>query len=154
MGIFKGKITPGKNLERLISELRVGEEAWTEPESIRFNYDLEPYLNISYRISSVRDEKNDYTIYVRRISEEKDGFLVDISQADKDYIWSRERKPFDEEESDILNLSNTEIDVVKLVHKKPKSMEEELDDAIKNENYEVALKIKKKIEMKERKNKN
>ncbi len=146
MGRLVGPFEIGKNLEKVIIEMCVDEEGWTEPESIEIDYLLNIYFDIEGPISKEYDPLNKRNVYVKRIGLEKDDFLVDISKA-KDYSWrrlsSREIEDFVEEfgEDRIVKLNYNQEDI----SLEKAMLREKIKRAVENEEYEKIKKLKDKL---------
>ena len=144
MGILLGNFNFNKNLERIILEMKVGEEGWIEPQSLEIGYDFEGYLDLEGPVVTKMDTLDNYTVYIKRIGPEKDNFLVDISNA-KEYSWKRLSKKMIE---DLFEDGYGEM-IVKLNYQKEiSSVEEfllnkEIDKALLNEEYEKLEKLEK-----------
>jgi len=144
MGILLGNFNFNKNLERIILEMKVGEEGWIEPQSLEIDYDFEGYLDLEGSVVTKMDTLENYIIYIKRIGPEKDNFLVDISNAKK-YSWKRLSKEMIE---DLFEDGYGEM-IVKLNYQKEiSSVEEfllnkEIDKALLNEEYEKLEKLEK-----------
>jgi len=143
MGRLIGPFEIGKNLEKVIIEMYTDEEGWTEPNSVGIDYLLNIYFDIEGPISKEYDLSNKRTVYVKRIGQEKDDFLVDISKA-KDYFWRRlsprEIEDFVEEfgEDRIVKLgyNQEDISLEKVL------LKEKIKRAVENEEYEKIEKLK------------
>ncbi|MBS3078337.1 hypothetical protein J4412_02435 [Candidatus Pacearchaeota archaeon] len=144
MGLLLGNFNFNKNLERIILEMKVGEEGWIEPQSLEIDYDFEGYLDLEGSVVTKMDTLENYTVYIKRIGPEKDNFLVDISNAKK-YSWKRLSKEMIE---DLFEDGYGEM-IVKLNYQKEiSSVEEfllnkEIDKALLNEEYEKLEKLEK-----------
>lgn len=144
MGELKGKLTPGENLEKLLSELEVGEVAYTDPSNLEFNITLSTgylFLNTS---SSESFEEGYRNLYVKRTGEGKNDYFVDISTVE-DYKFERSPFPLGKEEEElysdpkvaVIHYSKTESE-----HPKEKSIDEQIEDAINNEDFKLAAKLR------------
>ena len=140
MGSLLGKFNLGKNLERMIWEMGVGEEGWTGPEHLELHgQNFSPYLYINEPVSQSYNEEKERTLYIKRTGSGKDDFLVNVNRV-KDYIWEKVLIDAGEYAEDIFNR-----EIAILEYEKPISIEDELENALKSEDYELATKLKNKI---------
>jgi len=144
MGVIKGFLETGKNLEKIIFDMLPDEEGWTNPNSLELDLELKGYLDLERPVSQHYDSLNKRTLYIKRIGEGKDDYLVDISRAEG-YAWislSEEKiKDFLEEigEEKVAKLDykpNLIFEEVKL--------EEDIQEALENEQYELVEELKQK----------
>jgi hypothetical protein len=146
MNKINGKLEIGKNLEKIISEMDIGEIAYTNPINLEFDYDFNGYLYLNGTIKSYPDIKNNQTLYVKKIGENKQDYIVDINYVEN-YKWERTDFPCNEDIEEINNpMYNHPIaNLGKINYKKPekkKSIDEQIKDAIAAQDYELAKKLK------------
>ena len=143
MGELKGKLITGKNLEKTLLDLKVGEEAYITPEFIEVSTNKEAYLNLCAPISKEADEC--YSVYVKRTGPDKENYLADISKVNN-YVWQIEEHPFAESKEEIEDPEG-DLSVIKLNYKlEMETLTEKYNQAIEDENYELADKLKKEID--------
>ncbi|MBS3084721.1 UvrB/UvrC motif-containing protein [Candidatus Pacearchaeota archaeon] len=129
----------GKNLEKVIFDLKENEEGWTSPEALEMHHEYPHFLFLDQPVSKEYDEKYEKTLYVIRIGPGKNDFYVDFNKS-KDYIWKR---IFLEEDDFEDALYEPSIAVIE--YEKPKTLKDQIDEAEENQDYELAAKLKDKI---------
>ncbi|MDP3966182.1 MAG: UvrB/UvrC motif-containing protein [archaeon] len=138
VGEIKGA-SIGGNLERVVFDLKENEEGWVGARALEMHYGLDHFLYLDAPISDKCDESSGKIIYVKRLGPGKDDFFVDLSKAG-DYLW--ERYFIDKESYEEL-LEDPGIGVIK--YEKKKTLEEELYEAVKKDEFETAAKLRDKI---------
>jgi len=101
-----------------------------------------PTLYLSEPYSYERDESKKRVLYIKRVGKGKDDFVVDISKVNN-YIWEiihmnaeKWEGMVDDQTMAILSYETAE--------KRHKAIEEQIQEAIDAEDYELADKLKKK----------
>ena len=84
MGLI-GNFEKGKNLERTIEDLSLGETAYTHPTALALDTDCNVYLNTSFAVIS--KPEGEFHMPVKRIGPEKSDYDVDIRNVT--YRWLR-----------------------------------------------------------------
>ena len=129
-------LTFGKNIELVIADLNEGEEGWTVVDALELHYDYNPYLYLEKPISKFCDRKNGKVLRVKRIGPKKDDFIVFADEV-YNYLWKRYFLEPDDFECDSLEMGIAILD-----YKKQKTNEDRLQEAVNNENYTLAAKIR------------
>ncbi len=133
------------NLNRTIFDLGIGEEAWAYKEALEIHYEYDKhFLFLDEEISEDYDPKGKYILHVKRIGPRKDDFIVNLNKS-KDYCAKRtfiEKEDYLEliEEKGIALLDHKGI--IKKRIKGKGSLEEKLEKALRNEEYEKAGQLK------------
>ncbi|MBT4376828.1 hypothetical protein HOD29_05640 [archaeon] len=145
MGKLEGKLLPGENIKKIVSELEIDEEGYIEPYFLEFDFNFNSYLNLS---APINEESNYYAnVYVKKIGDKKNDYLVDINNVNN-HKWERTEFPFGEEISDIISPEN-DLPIIKLTSDKylseKKSLKDQYNEAIQNEDYHLAERIMKKM---------
>lgn len=145
MGEVKG-IKLGKNLERLINEMEVGESAWTFPDALSFDYSKNAYLYMQYPISENFNSEEGFTLLVERYGSRYGEFNVDVSKV-KDYLWERiPKSEILKETSQTMELSRkSSVSKRKKPNYKHLNLYQQLQKAVRDENYELAAKLRDEI---------
>jgi hypothetical protein len=138
--------------QKTIGEMKVGEEGYSTAYCIEFDYDLNTYLELNapifeefeqYWSSENTDDfdcddyqKPNKDIYIKRIGKGKHDFLIDISKS-KGHKWAKTNAPFD---YDPEMIKDNEIKNLAIIKYSP--LEEKIQKALANENYELAERLK------------
>ncbi|PJC45422.1 hypothetical protein CO037_01625 [Candidatus Pacearchaeota archaeon CG_4_9_14_0_2_um_filter_30_8] len=147
MGEIRG-LKYGKNIERIIAELEIDEGGWTKPTSLEIHYEVNSYLFLEEHVYPKFDKESEKTLYVKRIGPNKDDFIVDTSKVD--YVWDKLIVDPEDYEEEIQDLR-----IAVLGYEKPlkeKSIEEQIIKAVENQEFEIAAKLKLKLERKNKRN--
>ncbi len=135
MGIVEG-IKLGKNLEKTIINLEIGEGGWAKPEALEMYYGFKAVLDLDTPVFDSGHKRKDTTLHVKRVGLQKNDFEVNISNVDN-YRWRK--LPVDKDEfQDFAEDPSYAI----LDYSEEKTLQDEIDEAVKNENYELAQKLK------------
>lgn len=138
----------GKDLEKTILSLEVGEHGWASVEALELYHGFDPVLDLNYLVFDGIDLESRITLYVERIGSGKDDFLVRTKNAiDNGYKWVELGISDDDYES---YEDDPEYAILK-VRKKPKlkTIYDALNEAVRNENYELAATLRDKIKREE-----
>lgn len=156
MGSVYGRLKIGKNFIKTIYELEVGETGYTIPGALEFDHNLDPYLNLNEVFESKEDRSSYLEMIVTRTGKNDEDFEVNIEDV-KDYSWKKTNNPFtydirqieDEDENTmIVKLKyepNVDYEKRKEINRKfrIKAMERKINEAVENEDFELAEKIRK-----------
>ena len=161
MGII-GRLEKGKNLERTIEDMNIGEKAYVTPQSLAFDLDEIPYLNLGSTIC--KQPGGTIELPITRTGDSKVDYQVDIRNIN--YKWKKSSNPFSSvvgvEESKIVQLYyETQLekkdqrieefqgvgDIPYNPNEYPTTWEirKNLNTALGNEHYELAAKLRDKI---------
>jgi len=154
MGIT-GRLEKGRNLERVVSDMEVGETAYVSPWALDFDKFEIPYLNLNAVIYTTINSKKDRTT-LKIIRTGKENYEYDINLDDTDYKWSISDTPFDGtvDSEHIVQLYYTdkvqkqEPDLCECdPNKYPQTYEDriELNKAIMESRFEDAIPLREKI---------
>ncbi|NCN51402.1 hypothetical protein GW931_00110 [archaeon] len=144
MGIVKGFLETGKNLDRIILEMDEGEEGYAEPKFLDFDYELKGYLDRNGPISKQYDPINKRTLYVKKIGQGKDDYLVNISEV-KGYAWiSLSEEKVQDFLSEVGEEKIARLDYQPSLIFEEVQLEKDIEEAIENENFEKVIELKKK----------
>ncbi|MCR4327674.1 MAG: UvrB/UvrC motif-containing protein [Nanoarchaeota archaeon] len=149
MGIVKGGC-----LEKTIFDMKEGEEGFTSSKALELHFGCNGFLYLEMPISKNYDPKKKKILYVKRIGDKKDDFLVDLEKSEKQK-WSRSfilEEDYKEFENDPgVALLKYEGSIEEKYKNKEHSLEIQLKEAEKNENYELAAKLRDEIRLKKEK---
>jgi len=141
-------------LERRINEMQVGASGFIKLDALAFDLNKVPYLCV---IEPINKRKNDaFKIPIKRTGSGEADYDLDLRKIK--YKWSLEEVPFsylfdeddDEIQRKVVELKYDDSNPRQIVHKRRKytkaeNLERELNLAIRNEEYELAGKIRDQI---------
>jgi hypothetical protein len=126
---------PKNKEERLIQDMKIGESGYSVPWAMWVDEQKNCWLNEEYAIHKEKDVSRE--LKVEKLSE---GYIVYIH--DIDHNWSPQFEPF------CFGLDETKLYGKVIGFNTKDALENRLIDAIKDENYEQASKIKGELEKK------
>jgi len=157
MGNVYGKLELDKNFIKTIFELKVGESGYSSPFALEFDYNMDGYLDLNERYENKINRMSLLEMKVTRTGPEKNDFDVNISQVE-DYYWKKTNMPFDynikhiEDPSENILIAKLNYSPIlinnSLIENKETNIEkliEQLEKAKLNENFELAAKLRDKI---------
>ncbi len=156
MGVI-GRLEMGKNLERTIEDMEVGETAYITPWSLYFDSDKTPYLNLR---SVIRESSSEtHKLKIKKTGDGLSDYQIDIRHID--HKWTKSADPLGNsvDSSKIVQLyyedesekeQAEEINESRIPYNQKKypatwEMRKELNVALSNENYEYAAKLRDQI---------
>ena len=86
-----GKLEKGKNLEKTLEDMKIGEIGYITPWSLAFDEEKVPYLNIN---SLYKEEPGGTAkLAIKKIGSQRKDYEIDISKVN-DYEWGLSSDPF------------------------------------------------------------
>ena len=137
-------------IEKIISEMKVGEKGYIYAGAIAFDFQLNAYLNLKAKVSKRKNRDPDKIPIIRTGISNLD---YTINTKKTNYTWETEKNPF------FSNYDLDEIDAVRIQYnKRPNNkvrtsknlrkrslyyrLNEDLQRAVLNEEYELASEIR------------